>query len=162
MHTNPLHRTAARAQAAPGNGAGAQAVTTGPAADRTAAVAKASATTTQVAAALAALTGLWVAISPWFLTLQAPLSRNATANNLIIGLAVAVIGLIVAAGTPRTVAGLQTASLAAGIWLIISPFILDAKFAITAPMYWSNIWAGAIIIVAALTVLGLNRPHAAG
>jgi hypothetical protein len=28
-------------------------------------------------------------------------------------------------------------------------------------MYWSNIWSGAIVIVAALAVLGLSRPRAA-
>ena len=45
----------------------------------------------QAAAALAMLTGLWVAISPWFITLQYT-GGNATAVNLISGLAVVAIG----------------------------------------------------------------------
>lgn len=105
------------------------------------------------------LTGLWVAISPWFLTLQVPRGGNATANDLIIGLAVTGLGLLTITGT-ASVEGLQAASLLAGIWLIISPFILDAKVSITASMYWSNIWSGAIIIVTALTVLATNQARA--
>jgi hypothetical protein len=45
-----------------------------------------------------------------------------------------------------------------GIWLIISPFILSAKFSIQAPMYWSNIWAGALITLLALAALAGLRP----
>ena len=42
----------------------------------------------QAAAALGMLTGLWVALSPWFITLQHA-GGNAAAVNLISGLAVA-------------------------------------------------------------------------
>jgi SPW repeat len=60
------------------------------------------------------------------------------------------------------VESLQAAILLAGLWLIISPFILDAKVSITASMYWSNVWSGAIVIVivAALAALGLGRSRA--
>ena len=44
----------------------------------------------QAAAALGMLTGLWVAISPWFITLQYA-GGNAAAANLISGLAVAAV-----------------------------------------------------------------------
>jgi hypothetical protein len=47
------------------------------------------------------------------------------------------------------------------VWLIISPFILDARIVITASMYWSNIWAGAVVIAASLAVL-VGRARAAG
>lgn len=110
----------------------------------------------QFAAAVITLGGLWVAISPWFLALQMPPGGNARANDLIVGLAVAAIGML-AISRLRGMAGLSTASLAAGIWLIISPFILTARFSITASMYWSNIWAGAVIIVASLAVLAAVR-----
>ena len=106
------------------------------------------------------LAGLWVAISPWFLTLQAGVARNATTSDLITGLAVAVLRLL-ALTAARGTAGLQAASLLAGVWLIISPFILDAKVAITASMYWSNIWAGAVVIAASLAMLAAGRAHAA-
>jgi Lysylphosphatidylglycerol synthase TM region/SPW repeat len=55
----------------------------------------------QAAAALGMLTGLWVAISPWFITLQYA-GGNATAVNLISGLAVAAMGAFALAG-PRGV-----------------------------------------------------------
>src|SRR5260370_19165211 len=62
----------------------------------------------QAAAALGMLTGLWVAISPWFITLQYA-GGNAAAVNLISGLAVAAGGPFALAG-PRGVAGLQSGS----------------------------------------------------
>lgn len=114
----------------------------------------------QLAVAGIALTGLWVAISPWFLTLQAPLSGNARANDLIIGLAVTAVGVLAIAAL-RGLTGLPAVSLLAGIWLIISPFILNAKFPVTASMYWSNIWAGAIIAVASLCVLAAGQAKVA-
>lgn len=114
----------------------------------------------QLAGVLVTVTGLWVAISPWFLTLQTPLSGNATANNLIIGLAIAAAGIL-ATGRFRGQAGLPAATMLAGIWLIISPFILAARFSITASMYWSNIWAGAVIAAASLAVLAAGQARTA-
>lgn len=114
----------------------------------------------QVTAMLAMLTGLWVAISPWFLVLQAPTAGNATALNLIIGLAVATLGLFAICGA-RGFLGLQAASCLLGIWLIIAPFILTARLGITASMYWSNIWAGGLIAVLSLASLATLRRTAA-
>lgn len=54
------------------------------------------------------LAGLWVAISPWFLTLQAGVARNATTSDLITGLAVAILRLL-ALTAARGTAGLQAA-----------------------------------------------------
>jgi SPW repeat len=104
------------------------------------------------------LAGLWVAISPWFITLRA-YGGNATANDLIVGLAVVALAVFAVAG--RGLADLQAASALAGVWLIISPFILNAKFPITAAMYWSNVWAGGVIAVLALGALVLSRTAAA-
>lgn len=115
----------------------------------------------QVTAVLGMMAGLWVAISPWFLVLQAPGARNATVNDLITGLAVAAFGLLAVSGM-RGFLGLELGGLLLGIWLIISPFILNAKFSIQAPMYWSNIWAGALIAVFALAALAGLRPALSG
>src|SRR5581483_5312766 len=114
----------------------------------------------QLAAAVITLGGLWVAISPWFLALQTPPGGNARANDLIVGLVIAAIGML-AISRLRGLAGLSAASLVAGIWLIISPFILTARFSVTASMYWSNIWAGAVIIVASLAVLAVAQTRTA-
>jgi hypothetical protein len=115
----------------------------------------------QSAGILAGLTGLWVAISPWFLTLQLPASSaNAKISDLIVGLAVAIAGLL-AAGSLRGLASLAGAGLTTGIWLIIAPFILAAKYSVTASMYWSNIWSGGIVIVACLALLGASLARTA-
>src|SRR5260370_23323803 len=62
----------------------------------------------QAAAALGMLTGLWVALSPWVITLQYA-GGNATAVNLISGLAVAAVGAF-APACPPGFAGLQSRS----------------------------------------------------
>jgi hypothetical protein len=82
----------------------------------------------QAVAALGVLTGLWVALSPSFLTLQHG-GGNAAVANLIAGLAVAAVA---------------AASLA-------------AKFSIAAPMYWSNIVSGGYLVVLALAGLATVR-----
>ena len=107
----------------------------------------------QAAAALAMLTGLWVAISPWFLTLQAT-GGNATAVNLISGLAVVAVGAFALTG-PRGFAGLQFGNALLGVWLIIAGPILSQKFAITDSMYWSNSWAGGVLIALAAASLAV-------
>jgi len=110
----------------------------------------------QVAAALGILTGLWVALSPVFITLQQG-GTNATTADVLAGLVTAVVGIF-ALTSPRGFPGLEFASLGLGVWVLISPFILDAKFAIATPMYWSNSWSGAVLIVLALAALATLRP----
>jgi hypothetical protein len=109
----------------------------------------------QAMAALGVLTGLWIALSPSFLTLQHG-GGNAAVANLIAGLAVAAVGAASLAAL-RGFAGLQFASALLGVWVIISPFILDAKFSIAAPMYWSNIVSGGYLMVLALAGLATVR-----
>ncbi len=113
----------------------------------------------QAAAALAMLTGLWVAISPWFITLQYA-GGNATAVNLISGLAVAAVGAFALAG-PRGFAGLQFGNALLGVWLIIAGPILSQKHPIADSMYWSNSWAGGVLIAlaaASLAAIALRWP----
>jgi hypothetical protein len=113
----------------------------------------------QVSVALAMLTGLWVAISPWFITLQYT-GSNATTVNLISGLAVAAVGVF-ALASPRGFAGLQLGSALLGVWLIIAGPVLSQKFPIADPMFWSNSWAGGVLIAlaaAGLAAVGLRRP----
>src|SRR3984885_13858608 len=113
----------------------------------------------QVSAVLGLLTGLWVAVSPWFVTLQNT-GTNATTVNLISGLAVAGLGAF-ALVSPRGFAGLQVGSALLGVWLIIAGPILSQRNPIADPMFWSNSWAGAVLIVLAAIGLGtvaLRRP----
>ena len=136
MHIRPLRQPAGSVQAVPASGTAAEPVTTLSVPGRAAVP-----TGPQRAAMTAMLTGLWVAISPWFLTLQTSPGGNAAVNNLIIGLAITGLCLLMLTGT-RSLGSLVTATQLGGVWLIISPFILDVKFPITASMYWNNVWSG--------------------
>lgn len=109
----------------------------------------------QVTAVLGVLAGVWIAISPWFLTL----GRRGTAEDLIVGLVVAALGALGIAGA-RGFLGLQAGNLLLGIWLIISPFILASTFAVSAPMYWSNGFGGFAVILSALAALAGMRHRA--
>jgi hypothetical protein len=109
----------------------------------------------QTAATLGILTGMWVALSPFFIVLQHG-GSNATVADLIAGLAVAAFGAV-AVASRRGFGGLQFGSLVLGVWVIISSFILDAKFSIATPMLWSNTFAGAVLVL-----LGLAGLAAAG
>jgi hypothetical protein len=98
-----------------------------------------------------------VAISPWFIVLQYR-GANATVTDVIAGLAAAAVGAP-ALASPRGYPGLQFGSLLLGAWLIISPFVLDEKFPIAHPMYWSNSWSGGVLMALALAGLAvLPRP----
>lgn len=117
------------------------------------------AVTAQLAAVLGVLTGLWVAVSPWFLTLQQG-GTNANTVNLVSGLAVAGVGAL-ALASPRAFASLQLGSALLGVWLIIAGPILSQKYTIADPMFWSNSWAGAVLIALAAVGLGalaMRRP----
>jgi len=109
----------------------------------------------QGAASLGILTGLWVALSPFFLVLQHG-GGNANIANLIAGLAVAGSG-VVAVASRHGFGSLQFGSLVLGVWVIISSFILDAKFTIATPMFWSNTIAGAVLVILAAASLATLR-----
>jgi hypothetical protein len=113
----------------------------------------------QVATVLGVLTGVWVALSPWFITLQHG-GTNANTVNLISGLAVAGVGGL-ALATSRGFAGLQVGSALLGVWLIIAGPILSQAHAVADPMFWSNSFAGGLLIALAAIGLGavaLRRP----
>jgi SPW repeat len=113
----------------------------------------------QASAVLGLLTGVWVALSPWFLTLQNT-GTNANTVNLISGLAVAGVGAL-ALLSPRGFAGLQVGSALLGVWLILAGPILSQKFSIADPMFWSNSVAGGVLIAVAalgLTAVAMRRP----
>src|SRR5258708_39344260 len=79
----------------------------------------------QTTVILGSLTGLWVAVSPWFLVLQHG-GNNATVANLIGGLAVVALGLVALSGR-RGFPGPEGGGLPAGGWLIVPPLILGPK-----------------------------------
>ena len=128
-----------------------QAVPTGPAAAEYLLPATRRDIAAQAAATFGLLTGLWVAVSPLFIMLQHG-GNNATFANLIAGLAVAAVA-VVALASRHGFGAMQFASLVLGGWVLISSFILDAKFPIAAPMFWSNTFSGAVLALLALAGL---------
>ena len=132
-----------------------QAVPVGPAAGEYLLPAAARGMAAQAAASLGILTGLWVALSPFFLVLQHG-GGNANIADLIAGVAVAGAG-VVAVASRQGFGGLQFGSLILGVWVIISSFILDAKFTIATPMFWSNTVAGVVLVILAAAGLGALR-----
>jgi hypothetical protein len=71
---------------------------------------------------------------------------------VIAGLAAAGIGAFALASL-RGFPGLQFAGLVLGVWVIISLFILNTKFAVATPMYWSNTFSGGVLALAGLATL---------
>ena len=132
-----------------------QAVPVGPAAGEYLLPATRRGVAAQAAASLGILTGLWVALSPFFLVLQHG-GGNANVADLIAGLAVAGSG-VVAVASRHGFGSLQFGSLLLGVWVIISSFILDAKFTIATPMFWSNTLAGAVLVILAAAGLAAAR-----
>ncbi len=110
----------------------------------------------QAAVALGLLTGLWIALSPFYITLQR-VGTNANVADLIVGLVVAGTAAVTLASR-RGFGGLQFGALVLGVWVIISSFILDARVPIAAPMFWSNTFAGALLVILAAAGLSTLRP----
>jgi hypothetical protein len=108
-----------------------------------------------VTTALGMLTGLWVALSPLFLMFQHG-GGNAAAADLVTGLVVAALGAVTLT-SPRGFGVLQLTNLVLGVGVFISSFILGAKFSIAAPMYWSNCFSGALLVVLALATVTTFR-----
>jgi hypothetical protein len=98
------------------------------------------------------LAGLYLAISPWvvgfnhFMTL--------TANNLIIGIALAVLALGFASPYGRTHRIAWVVPLI-GVCTIIAPWVVRGHVATTATL-WSNIVTGAVALLLGLGAMALE------
>jgi hypothetical protein len=101
---------------------------------------------------LSLITGLYLAISPWVVGFDA--FRSLTVNNLIIGIALAVLALGYGPAYERTHGMGWTAALL-GIWTIISPWVVSGNAAVTKTEV-SNIITGAVAIVLALATTALG------
>jgi hypothetical protein len=100
------------------------------------------------------IAGMWLILSPFLLGYSA----GATANSVIIGIAVAILAIIRLAMTRDAWTGWLVAAI--GLWLIIAPFI----FGFTEPaVLWNEIIVG--IIIAGLSLwrgiatTPLHTPH---
>lgn len=90
------------------------------------------------------LLGLWLVIAPWALDYSS--QNNAVWNQVVIGIAIAVIALV------RVMAPVQTASWSwvnavLGAWLIIAPFVLaynDTGRETT--ILWNDVIVGVLVL----------------
>ncbi|MBS3966407.1 MAG: SPW repeat protein [Truepera sp.] len=92
--------------------------------------------------------GLWLVAAPIVLGF---LAGTAGSNSLVIGLAVAVVALLLLR-RGREVAGLSALTLGFGLWTILAPFLLS--FAHQYAALWSHLFSGAMLAVLAAFSLG--------
>lgn len=105
----------------------------------------------QAVEALALMTGLYIAASPWIAGFSG-LSSLAI-NNLIAGLAYCLCMSGLGSAYERTHAMAWTAvGLAA--WTIVAPFVISGDVSTTRTV-WSNVLAGAVALCLALAMAGM-------
>jgi hypothetical protein len=112
----------------------------------------------QVTEGLALLAGIYLVISPWvvgFTQLQ-----TITVNNLVTGVAVALLALGFASAFGRT-HGLNWVLPLIGIWTIVSPWVVSGEVNITSVVV-NNVILGAVILLLGLaaTAFGMGREGA--
>ncbi|HEU5027618.1 MAG TPA: SPW repeat protein [Spirillospora sp.] len=105
---------------------------------------------------LVALTGLYLAASPWIVGFTG--HGGLTVNDLIMGVALALLAIGFASAYGRT-HGMTWIAPVIGIWTIIAPWVVAGDQATTSTI-WSNVVAGAVAIVfgvAAMSVAAMRR-----
>lgn len=106
----------------------------------------------QFAEGLVFLTGLYLAISPW---VAGFFPRHSMAvNNLITGIALALIGAGLASAYGRT-HGMAWVAPIIGVWTIISPWVVRGGVAATAGTIASNVATGAVAVVVGLAAMSI-------
>lgn len=101
------------------------------------------------------LAGLWLILAPFALdyaTVEAALW-----NSVIVGIAVAVMA-IVRVTQPREYEGVSWVNFVLGIWLVVSPFVLNLMN--IEALVWNNIIVGVIVLaLAATSAMATRRLH---
>lgn len=113
----------------------------------------------QFAEGLVFLTGLYLAISPWVIGFAG--MRGIAVNDLITGVALALVGAGLASAYGRT-HGMAWVAPVIGAWTIITPWVIHGGIATTttAGTIASNVATGAVAVVvglAAMSVGALSR-----
>lgn len=99
------------------------------------------------------LAGLYLAISPYVVHFSAA-SHELTVVNLVIGLAIAALGLGLTIA-PARMFGLTWAMIAAGVFLIISPWVVTVGHTATRGMIWNNLLVGGLTCLLGFTAAGM-------
>jgi SPW repeat len=101
---------------------------------------------------LVLLTGLYLAISPWVVGFTGTAPRLA-AGNLILGIAVAVIGLALAQA-PLVMYRLSWAMVGIGGWTVIAPWATSSAYDNSRAVL-NNVVAGAVTILLGLCAVAM-------
>jgi hypothetical protein len=99
------------------------------------------------------LAGLWLAISPWVVHFHTTVP-NVVPSNLIVGIAVAAMGLAQAM-LPRTMVRLSLASFLAGAWIVVSPWVIQHS-SVPLGLLLTNVITGGVIALLGLAGAGLT------
>jgi hypothetical protein len=89
------------------------------------------------------LTGLYLAISPWVVGFSN--LRNLAVNNLIVGIALAMLAVGFASAHGRT-HGVTWVAPLIGVWTIIAPLVMSGHVATTRTI-WNNVVTGAAAVI---------------
>jgi SPW repeat-containing protein len=100
------------------------------------------------------LTGLYAAISPWVVHFGFR-DRDLSINNLIIGLALAVIGMGLAFA-PERMHRLGWIAAPLGVWMIISPWVVPASHSSRSAIIWNNCWVGGVAVALGLAAAAMT------
>ena|SRR5689334_18028766 len=116
--------------------------------------------TFRAASGLNLIAAIWLIISPFVLTFsQVP---SALWNNVIVGIAAAIIAIVRLNATDQT--GWSWANVLLGVWTIISPWALGfsvngaENLGFNSALVWNNVVTGAVI--AFLAVMSMMGGHA--
>lgn len=94
---------------------------------------------------LVMLTGLYLAISPWVLHFRGT-HASVAVNNLVLGIAMAAIGLGLAMFPERST-GLSWMLIPIGVWMIISPWVVSLGHGAPKGIVASNLAVGFLACV---------------
>lgn len=96
----------------------------------------------QLASGLNAAVGVWLIASPWALGYAMQERESATTSAVVVGLGVAVFGLIRAYGAYRA-AWRSVVNVLAGAWLAIAPWMLGYE---SDAARWNSVLVGVIVV----------------
>ncbi|MER3479444.1 MAG: hypothetical protein C4327_02900 [Meiothermus sp.] len=97
--------------------------------------------------------GLWLVLSPWILGYAS--TSAALWNGILVGIVVAVLALTHMRGGPLWE---EWVSLALGIWLILSPWLLG--FSSLSVPTWNAVVVGVLVAILALAATRQKPTHA--
>ena len=95
---------------------------------------------------LVVLAGLYCAVSPWVVHFSGA-RTDLMINNLVMGLAVVVIGIGLSAA-PERMRGMSLAMVGIGAWLVVAPWVVT-RFP-DHGMIWNNVVMGAVVCLLGL------------